>query len=95
MNTEERKSLLLYLARRLRECQRELVACRATLFILRQHFPGVDATLENALQSEEIRMQVDSRFEGLEELIQTDDTKSQEKAVAVLLQKLELPGEAN
>jgi hypothetical protein len=38
---------------------------------------------------------VDSRFEGLEELIETDDPTSQERAVAELLRKLNLSGEAN
>lgn len=95
MDANKQKQFICFLAKQLREYHHELNAYRVTGVIAeREGFP-FQATLETALHSEDVHKRTDQFFEGFQELIDSLDEATSDKALSDWLQKLRVDGKPN
>jgi hypothetical protein len=96
MDTEQIKSLLRFLVRRLRESKHEINVYRAVVMNLPNAFQEKVAELQTHYRaSEEIEGIAKRDVAGFDELIEQLDGDQYQRAAQELLRRLELPEEPN
>jgi len=95
MNDEEQKQFIRYLAKRVKELYRELLAHQAFAQYLKlEGYRDVDEIIESARQSPEAQAKFEAYFRGFDELI-PPAVDLEEEALRELLQRWKQDGLPN
>ena len=95
MNEEEQKRFIRYLAKRVKELQRELLVHQAFVQYLKlEGYRDVDEIIESARQSPEVQAKHEAYFRGFDELI-PPSVDLEEEALRELLRGWKPDGPVN